>query len=85
MAVRSGAFYLFIFIYYFFFVLLVALLLCLHGGLCLACDQLFEEKGSWLLCFLLIGSICSVYRSCLQSNFNGSNIFGTIENCSRHG
>ena len=21
----------------------------------------------------------------IQSNFNGSNIFGTIENCSRHG
>ena len=24
-------------------------------------------------------------KSFIQSNFNGSNIFGTIENCSRHG
>ena len=32
-----------------------------------------------------IGDHAAYARTYIQSNFDGSNIFGTIENCSRHG
>ena len=46
-----------------------------------------ENKERVLLNCLIYNSIIEEYfeKFCIQSNFVGSNIFGTMEICSRHG
>ena len=55
-------------------------ILALRGPFSDLMKTMFRFCG--LSCFYFFFSILFCY---IQSNFNGSNIFGTIENCSRYG